>query len=226
MRGMSKHNTKLCIYCGKEADTDEHIPPKNLFPPGYRDDLISVPACDSCNKSYTLDDEYFRDVLARWEKVINQPSSQYIQKNFLASLKKPQQRGKLIQLYDSLTTVDVTTKAGIFVSRKPGYRVDLDRIECIIRKIVRGLFYVHENKFLLEDDIVIRGPMLQNCPPDKIVPWCEMLLQESCHQTGKGIFQYRYKVFENGIHSIWLLSFYGVPLFIGIIVKKEVEGEK
>src|SRR5207249_3321945 len=33
-----------CAYCGSHATSEDHIPPKNLFPKNARTDLIKVPA--------------------------------------------------------------------------------------------------------------------------------------------------------------------------------------
>jgi 5-methylcytosine-specific restriction endonuclease McrA len=56
-----KRDRSLCIYCGAAEDlTVDHVPPKNLFPKPRPSDLITVPACRTCNKSYERDDDYFR----------------------------------------------------------------------------------------------------------------------------------------------------------------------
>ena len=56
-----KPDRSRCIYCGTtEQLTADHVPPKNIFPEPRTSDLITVPACERCNKSYELDDEYFR----------------------------------------------------------------------------------------------------------------------------------------------------------------------
>ena len=49
-----------CVYCGSEENiTREHIPPKALFPPPKPSNLITVPACNTCNGKKSIDDEYF-----------------------------------------------------------------------------------------------------------------------------------------------------------------------
>jgi 5-methylcytosine-specific restriction endonuclease McrA len=50
-----------CVYCGKVGPTtDDHIPPKCLFPPPIRHTLPKVPSCWTCNGGSSKDDEYFR----------------------------------------------------------------------------------------------------------------------------------------------------------------------
>lgn len=54
-RGMA-----VCIYCGKPATSDDHVPPKGLIRPVRRVNLWTVDACDACNRGASRDEEYFR----------------------------------------------------------------------------------------------------------------------------------------------------------------------
>jgi hypothetical protein len=58
------HDRGECYLCGAPATTRDHIPPRGLFPQPRPNNLITVPACRSCNHDRSLDDEYFRDVVA------------------------------------------------------------------------------------------------------------------------------------------------------------------
>ena len=60
----SKPNLEQCIYCdSQEKITSDHVPPRCLFLKP-RPHLITVPACENCNNSAKLDDEYFRIVVS------------------------------------------------------------------------------------------------------------------------------------------------------------------
>jgi len=58
----------ICYWCGKEANSKEHVPPKCLFPEdkdifpvygkSYRKNLITVPSCTKHNTEKSGDDEY------------------------------------------------------------------------------------------------------------------------------------------------------------------------
>jgi len=51
----------VCIYCCQnQADTRDHVPPKCLLRTPYPSDIWTVPACHHCNKSFSMDEEYFR----------------------------------------------------------------------------------------------------------------------------------------------------------------------
>lgn len=53
-----------CLYCGKKANNREHVPSKSLLEKPYPNNLITIPACQICNNSFSLDEEYFLNVLA------------------------------------------------------------------------------------------------------------------------------------------------------------------
>lgn len=51
---------KKCYWCGGRHSSDEHTPPKNLFPPDVRGNLITVPSCRKHNEDFHQLDERFR----------------------------------------------------------------------------------------------------------------------------------------------------------------------
>lgn len=55
-----------CVYCGKPANTREHIPSKAFLSKPYPEDLATIPACFDCNNGFSEDEKYvscFLDVL-------------------------------------------------------------------------------------------------------------------------------------------------------------------
>lgn len=61
-------SSSICYWCGKEASSMEHVPPKCLFPEEkdvrdvfnktFRNNLITVPSCDEHNMNKSNLDEY------------------------------------------------------------------------------------------------------------------------------------------------------------------------
>lgn len=47
-----------CIYCGKQANTREHVPSKAFLIKPYPTDLPTVPACYECNNGFSEDEVY------------------------------------------------------------------------------------------------------------------------------------------------------------------------
>ena len=48
----------VCVYCGRRSSTRDHVPSKVLLDEPYPDQLPVVPACQNCNQSFSLDEEY------------------------------------------------------------------------------------------------------------------------------------------------------------------------
>ena len=53
-----------CIYCGGDAQTRDHVPPKALLVEPWPPNLRTVPACTSCNSAWSLDEQYLAIVVA------------------------------------------------------------------------------------------------------------------------------------------------------------------
>lgn len=54
---------KVCLYCKETATTKDHVPPKSLLEKPFPNNLLTIPACKRCNQSFSLDEEYFLNVL-------------------------------------------------------------------------------------------------------------------------------------------------------------------
>lgn len=48
-----------CVYCGRVTQTRDHVPSRVLLNEPYPENLPVVPACEECNRGYSLDEEYF-----------------------------------------------------------------------------------------------------------------------------------------------------------------------
>src|SRR4051812_30015103 len=83
-----------CVYCGLNGPiTDDHVPPKNLFPYPRPSNLITVPACNDCNKSFSKDDEWLRLTLSIREISKTHPDRNAALPIVKRSLERPSARG-------------------------------------------------------------------------------------------------------------------------------------
>jgi hypothetical protein len=59
-KSQSRAKRRPCVICGAaSATTREHIPPKGFYIDRGAGQLATVPCCDSCNQSTSMDDERF-----------------------------------------------------------------------------------------------------------------------------------------------------------------------
>lgn len=90
-----------CYYCGCEATTAEHAPPRAIFPKlkdspysrDYRKGLITVPSCETHNTEKSQEDEYLLYVLA-----MSLPSNELAKSQFLTKIRRAiERRPKLLE---------------------------------------------------------------------------------------------------------------------------------
>lgn len=199
---------KKCVYCGSEADTKEHIPPKGIYPKGHRDNLITVPACKKCNNDFSKDDEYFKVKLFLRKKVGEDNRTQSHIDSMLNGLKRNENFRFLNLLVDEIRGEDI-------------FSYNRKRIVSIAEKTVRGLYYYHFEK-ILDDSIEIKATIEDEFSflPTKLKDVLDKVYTELIQQEEKdvsnGIFKYQYKNNISNIEfiSAWLLTFYDDLRFI------------
>jgi hypothetical protein len=55
---MDERLTGMCVYCGAQPETRDHVPSKVLLDEPYPPELPVVGACERCNASFSLDEQY------------------------------------------------------------------------------------------------------------------------------------------------------------------------
>lgn len=123
-----------CLFCNKNATTRDHIPTKNLLEKPYPLNLFTVPACQSCNNSFSLDEEYFLNVLV---EITTNPI--LIQKKLEGgSVFKARARSEKLR-YQIQKSLVLGNKNRIY------FDADFVRITKVIEKNALGLFYKRYN---------------------------------------------------------------------------------
>jgi hypothetical protein len=172
-----------CVYCLTNTELSrDHVPPKALFPEARRDDLITVPSCDKCNQATAKDEEY---VLA----LLNfGPGGDSLEGQKLkARIDRAYARGTGLvrKMRSSLRVAYEKTPDGILPRR--AVVTDMESVDRVLDKIVRGLYYFE-----------YRQPLFQ--PPSEIVTilkdprkmWPEDMRYtvQSGSRSWPGIFEY------------------------------------
>lgn len=162
-----------CVLCGKRlATTRDHIPPKCLFGskgnrPPY---LPTMPACKTCNLGTSGDDEFFRLFLAANHEASQHPTVKRLHDPIIRSLARPQARGFTNSFLSQIRNVTIKSPGGLYLGEAPGLPIDHSRLQRIIEKVVRGLFF-HEYDKKLPPCCGIRyvflNSMRQHLPPNE-----------------------------------------------------------
>ncbi len=140
-----KEKSGECPFCGKwGVITDDHIPPKSLFPNPRPSNLITVPACKECNIGSSRDDEIFRTIMAL---DIRFPSSAtQITENAFRGLKRAKY-SILIEAIKTAQPVELQSQGGLFIADAQEMSIDARSMFRVLTKIIRGLIYHHTGKY-------------------------------------------------------------------------------
>lgn len=97
----------FCAFCGGETSTRDHCPSKVLLDEPYPENLPVVPACRTCNASFSVDEEYLACLLSCVIAGTTNPESMPRKKTNRILIEKPALRARIEQaraIYDGVTT--------------------------------------------------------------------------------------------------------------------------
>lgn len=223
-----KAETGECVYCGTIGKiTTDHIPPRSLFPTPRPSNLIAVPSCLPCNRGASLDDEYFKLVVLLKEDAYDHPAVQQLLPSAYRSLTKPKKFKFAQAFYRSIEEIDVKTSAGLYLGKRPTYKVELFRLDRVAERVAKGLFY-HEWKTRLPDShkmIAYSETGLENIGTEtknKLRRISGPLFSVPEKVIGPDVFSYRFGRDESNIDcSFWLLSFFRSVRFLCLSVPRD-----
>lgn len=145
-----------CYMCGKEATSNEHVPPKCLFPEqkdlhtgvDLRKQLITVPSCDEHNSAKSQDDEYLLQVLA-----INLPANVIAKNQFLTKIMRSINRNPRLvdQIMKHPQTVITVGKNTAETHHTIAVKIDDARFDSALEHIGRALYFHHFREKWLGD---------------------------------------------------------------------------
>lgn len=208
-------NKTLCAICGiNTATSSDHIPPKGIFSTPRSNDLITVPACTSCNGGASTDDEAFRMYLAIHVGISNPRTDRLWEKHAARTF---QHNKKLNTCIMSLMKPAVLkTESGF----EPGMvgRWDGEMFQNVIEKIIRGLYY-HHSKQILGSQALIKIYALESLPDELLAvsdTW-------SFNQVSDAKFSYRFLIDVNEpLNSCWIMQFYDRCWATGYTMPNEI----
>jgi hypothetical protein len=204
----NKVSRPTCVYCGRASKiTREHVFPKNLFLPPRPKNLVTVPACEPCNRSYSDDDEYFRIyiVVPAFDNPIGR--QMWDQKIMRSTLKRRPKLGN--ELVASMKKVELKSPAGIILGTAEAVLLNRERIDRVFKKIVCGLYFHHVGYRLPSDSSFRIYPHLNINGPEA-VEFVAIIKQAALQTIGDGsVVQYRYAYApELPEVSLWILCFF------------------
>ncbi|MBI4231618.1 hypothetical protein HY605_00175, partial [Candidatus Peregrinibacteria bacterium] len=198
---MKQNDRTSCVYCGSKTNiTSDHIPPKCLFREREGLQLITVPACDKCNNFYGKDDEYFRIYVSGDISRNEQGDKLWYEKVMGSTFRRsPKLRKNIV----ANISEDIKVSNGT-ASKKKKLNLDASRINNVLIRIVKGLYWHHYNECLPSN---ILFEVYQNPPIDDGSK--DILLRTNLRMIGNEEFKYRYRrCDDDNFTSVWGLSFF------------------
>lgn len=203
----------ICYLCGRNIETsnlsDDHVPPKAFYPKGIRAglNLWVIPSHKTCNEIYREDEEYFQHAFLI--EVLNQkpPITKHLMSDFHRRSQRPQTPALLRKILKEVSNI---TPGGIYLpNRIRQVQIDKYRIQRVVLKIVRGLFYIDNRSFLpLEKAKDIRFYSNNSDAPELYrLYWPYVKLRCVCPD----VFSYKYFKFDN-LH-LYSLMFWETVMF-------------
>ncbi len=158
MTKQKRRRQGACAICGSLGLlTRDHIPPEALFGKPLPCDLLTVQACRKCNGGASGDDEYFRNAICMSTYRGESRHGMVGSEKAIRSLQRSRRHRE--EFERTATLVSVRSPNGEFERIGLGFSVDSERINSVIRRIFRGIFF-HETATVLpsEYDISVDTP--------------------------------------------------------------------
>jgi hypothetical protein len=217
-----KRRAGTCVYCGEfRRLTDDHVPPQALCSKPRPSDLVVVPSCADCNGGASKDDEYFKTVMVWKETAGSHPEAGRIRESVFRGLAMPEKAKFARRLVAGIREVDVRTPAGLHVGRATSFDVDLTRLDRVVARVTRGLYWHTNGHVRLPSDhevIVWSEEGLRGVPPAQAGELrrnlVEPVLRNPVQSIGRGVLQYRFARGDRDHVTGWLLEFYNDVRFL------------
>lgn len=184
---------QICYLCGLELVVDvgrDHVPPRQFYAKDLRKvhkpNLFTLPVHVECNKSYQKDEDYFIHSIAPLTK--ESYSGDRILKDIAQRLRRVQgQRiGQMV-----LKEFEERPSGLYLPNGKVIKRFDGKRVKRVVWKIIRGLFYKEQARFLPEETPrLMKFVSVGEKPP----PEFQAVRDTPSRGQYPGVFDYKYIV--------------------------------
>ena len=228
-----KRSRGTCVYCGRHGTlTRDHVPPRNLFGSTSEVQLVTIPCCTKCNGQASKDDEYFRRSLILRHDIPDNPITRELLEAVYRSWRNPRQRGFTRSFLRGVEEKEVYTEGGIYLGQVGTYNVEHHRLDRVVCRIIRGLFYHHSGYPVPRDYHVFSYCHTGVLPSDrpvakKYVDFAQVVVQSGEEgAVNPDIFKYWFvRTAEDPATTGWLLSFFRSLFFLGGTRRPELAGE-
>jgi hypothetical protein len=208
--------------------TEDHIPPKSLFGKPLPDDFVKAPSCVNCNLGASKDDEYFKIVLALKRGAGDHPEASAVVGSVLRGLAR--QRPFSRRFFEGVREVPRMTPAGLYAGRGLAYDVNLQRLDRVVGRVVRALYWENHDHVRLPDECDVsvwseeglRGLGLPEAAQLKATI-LQPVLRNPAREIGRGALRYWFAAGDRPHLTAWMLEFYADVRFLAFTIPRTAE---
>ena len=203
---------KLCYICGSEpSSTKDHIFPQCLFVPPLPSDILTAPACGDCQQGIQPDEEVFRNFVVAGS--YGDPTARALWETKVAG-SFANSPGLRVTFVNAIRTMEWKSPGGIVLGDLTVVDGNKRRTENVLRKIVRGLFYLDSGDEIMPFDV--RYHIEQITPMSDPMPGAAMGIYHGIdlRTIGDDVrFKFQIVAAEPRMTVSWM-AFYGKTMFI------------
>lgn len=186
--------TNFCAYCGKLAETEDHVPSRCFLNEPYPQDMPVVPCCHKCNHEFSKDEEYVScliDCMKANTVVPDEIPREKTRRTLLHSPKLQERIASQKREFGGVTVFDV----------------EKERFEKVISKLAYG-HLVYENDILSWDSTYsisrwLLSEMSDTLKESFFQPYKGVLLPEVCSHALDHVKLYQEDDGDISFYSYW-----------------------
>jgi hypothetical protein len=186
----------------------------NLFPRPLPPNLITVPACQPCHTAKSRDDEFLRDYLMLDSATSGHPIAETIfsEKVTRALQRRSSELARFV-VRQRVEMIPTFTPTGVFVGESVRASLPTGRVESIITRMVRGLYF--SARRVPMHPKVTSSVLVHPSTPIEVLQ--ANLGPDPMRAAFPGVFGVAF-VETVQLHSLWVLWFYDRVLFTAHVV--------
>ena len=164
----------------------------------------------------------------RWD-VHDHPAAQKIIESSLRAVSRDQASGLSKLFTQTLEATDLYSHSGLYIGKGGRFKIDPIRIERVLMRIVRGLFYYKTGRRLTENTkvIIIPDEIAEQAYPElriEIIRGMAPVFKKDPEVFGKETFLF-YWYQQNIEVTCWCLVFFSKIIYYAFTVPSEMYGE-
>ncbi len=211
----------ICTYCGVEGPiTRDHVPPKGIFGNPLPAGLLTVPSCAACNGGASKGDEYLRMIVALHAGSGDGSGLAKVRESTIRALQRPEAAGLRKSLLDNVKETFTLGPGGMLVPTVIG-TVDNTRLDAVIARIIKALFFVQRQIRLPPEYVVVNYSIagLRQLPKSvgtDLAARLDVLMAPEPSIIGDSRFLFWSDYQSDDMNqSMWLIVIHKVHSFIG-----------